>query len=83
MGSFSSAQPGPSGALVDTINPKTPLKFAWIFCYIKPDEHLSWQDKLVDLIDIGFVEDFWATFNKYASPSRLSQNESNSDYDFF
>jgi hypothetical protein len=68
---------------VDTVNPKSPLEFTWTFWYIKPDKRLSWEQSLINLIDIGFVEDFWATFNHLASPSRLSQNKSNSDYYFF
>jgi hypothetical protein len=67
----------------DAINPKSPLEFTWTFWYIKPDKRLSWEQSLVNLIDIGFVEDFWATFNHLASPSRLAQNKSNSDYYFF
>jgi hypothetical protein len=68
---------------VDTINPKSPLEFIWTYWYIKPDKRLSWEQSLINLIDISFVEDFWATFNHLASPSRLSQNKTNSDYYFF
>ncbi len=68
---------------VNTINPKSPLEFTWTFWYIKPDKHRSWEQSLINLIDISFVEDFWATFNHLASPSRLSQNKTNSDYYFF
>ncbi|CAF0809809.1 unnamed protein product [Rotaria sp. Silwood1] len=72
-----------SNGTVDTINPKSPLEFTWTFWYIKPDKRLTWEQSLINLIDISFVEDFWATFNHLASPSRLSQNKSNSDYYFF
>lgn len=68
---------------IDTINPKSPLEFTWTFWYIKPDKRLSWEQSLINLIDISFVEDFWATFNHLAAPSRLSQNKTNSDYYFF
>jgi hypothetical protein len=68
---------------VDTVNPKSPLEFTWTFWYIKPDKRSSWEHSLINLIDIGFVEDFWATFNHLAPPSRLAQNKTNSDYYFF
>ena len=68
---------------VDTINPKSPLEFTWTFWYIKPDKRLSWEQSLINLIDVSFVEDFWATFNHLAPPSRLAQSKSNSDYYFF
>jgi hypothetical protein len=68
---------------IDTISPKSPLEFTWSFWYIKPDKRLSWEQSLINLIDVSFVEDFWATFNHLASPSRLSQNKTNSDYYFF
>ena len=68
---------------IKRVNPKSPLKFIWTFWYIKPDKHLSWEQSLNNLIDVGFVEDFWGTFNHLASPSHLSQNKSNSDYYFF
>lgn len=67
----------------ESINPKSPLEFTWTFWYIKPDKRQSWEQSLVNLIDISFVEDFWATFNHLAAPSRLAQNKSNSDYYFF
>ena len=67
----------------DATNPKSPLEFSWTFWYIKPDKRLSWEQSLINLIDISFVEDFWATFNHLASPSRLSQSKTNSDYYFF
>ncbi|CAF1299550.1 unnamed protein product [Adineta ricciae] len=68
---------------IDTINPKSPLEFTWTFWYIKPDKRSSWEQSLINLIDISFVEDFWATYNHLATPSRLSQSKSNSDYYFF
>lgn len=68
---------------MESINPKSPLEFTWTFWYIKPDKRQSWEQSLVNLIDVGFVEDFWATFNHLASPLRLAQNKSNSDYYFF
>jgi hypothetical protein len=67
----------------DAITPKSPLEFTWTFWYIKPDKRLSWEQSLINLIDIAFVEDFWATFNHLAAPSRLSQSKTNSDYYFF
>jgi len=68
---------------VETFNPKSPLENTWAFWYIKPDKRLTWEQSLINLIDISFVEDFWATYNHLASPSRLSQNKTNSDYYFF
>ncbi len=68
---------------IDTISPKSPLEFTWSFWYIKPDKRLSWEQSLINLIDVSFVEDFWATFNHLAPPSRLAQNKTNSDYYFF
>lgn len=67
----------------ESINPKSPLEFTWTFWYIKPDKRLSWEQSLINLIDVSFVEDFWATYNHLAPPSRLAQNKSNSDYYFF
>jgi hypothetical protein len=64
-------------------DPKSPLEFVWTFWYIKPDKRLSWEQSLINLIDISFVEDFWATFNHLASPSKLAQAKTNSDYYFF
>lgn len=70
-------------APVETITPKSPLEFSWTFWYIKPEKRLSWEQSLINLIDVSFVEDFWATFNHLASPSRLAQSKINSDYYFF
>ena len=67
----------------ETINPKSPLEFSWTFWYLKPDKRISWEKSLIKLIDIGFVEDFWATFNHLAVPSRLAAGKINSDYYFF
>ncbi|CAF0901997.1 unnamed protein product [Adineta steineri] len=67
----------------DTVNPKSPLEFSWTFWYLKPDKRTSWENSLVKLIDVGFVEDFWATFNHLALPSRLASQKNNSDYFFF
>jgi hypothetical protein len=63
--------------------PKSPLEFSWTFWYLKPDKRISWEKSLIKLIDIGFVEDFWATFNHLAVPSRLATAKINSDYYFF
>jgi hypothetical protein len=68
---------------IDTVTPKSPLEFAWTFWYLKPDKRISWEKSLIKLIDIGFVEDFWATFNHLALPSRLASAKINSDYYFF
>lgn len=65
------------------VDPKSPLEFTWTFWYIKPDKRLSWEQSLINLIDVSFVEDFWATFNHLAPPSRLAQAKTNSDYYFF
>ncbi len=67
----------------DTVIPKSPLEFSWTFWYLKPDKRISWEKSLIKLIDIGFVEDFWATFNHLALPSRLANAKINSDYYFF
>lgn len=83
LGIITNQREKPSNGTVDTVSPKSPLEFTWTFWYIKPDKRLTWEQSLINLIDIGFVEDFWATFNHLASPSRLSQNKSNSDYYFF
>lgn len=72
-----------SNGTTESISPKSPLEFTWTFWYIKPEKRLSWEQSLINLIDIGFVEDFWATFNHLASPSRLAQGKTNSDYYFF
>ena len=68
---------------VDSVNPKSPLEFSWTFWYLKPDKRTSWEKSLVKLIDVAFVEDFWATFNHLALPSRLASAKNNSDYFFF
>lgn len=67
----------------ETLVTKSPLEFTWTFWYIKPEKRLSWEQSLINLIDVSFVEDFWATFNHLAAPSRLSQMKTNSDYYFF
>jgi len=67
----------------DEVNPKSPLEFSWTFWYIKPDKRLNWEQSSIKILDVSFVEDFWATFNHLASPSRLSHAKSNSDYYFF
>jgi hypothetical protein len=68
---------------IDKTTPKSPLQFSWTFWYIKPDKRVDWEKSLVKLIDLAFVEDFWATFNHLALPSRLSAAKINSDYYFF
>jgi hypothetical protein len=68
---------------IDNVIPKSPLEFSWTFWYLKPDKRTSWEKSLVKLIDVGFVEDFWATFNHLALPSRLASTKNNSDYFFF
>lgn len=70
-------------ATPETITPKSPLEFSWTFWYLKPDKRVSWEKSLIRLIDVGFVEDFWATFNHLAVPSRLASAKINSDYYFF
>lgn len=72
-----------SQASTDIIHPKSPLEFSWTFWYLKPDKNISWEKSLIKLIDLGFVEDFWATFNHLALPSRLASAKINSDYYFF
>ena len=67
----------------DTVTPKSPLEFSWTFWYLKPDKRVSWEKSLIKLIDVSFVEDFWATFNHLALPSRLAGARINSDYYFF
>ena len=67
----------------DNVTPKSPLEFPWTFWYLKPDKRTSWEKSLVKLIDVAFVEDFWATFNHLATPAKLAANRSNSDYFFF
>ncbi|UJR09538.1 hypothetical protein I4U23_013775 [Adineta vaga] len=67
----------------DTINPKSPLECSWTFWYLKPDKRTSWEQSLIKLIDVGFVEDFWATFNHLATPAKLASMRTNSDYFFF
>lgn len=67
----------------DIVTPKSPLEFSWTFWYLKPDKRISWEKSLIRLIDVGFVEDFWATFNHLAVPSRLASGKINSDYYFF
>lgn len=67
----------------DQSSPKSPLEFTWTFWYIKPDKHTAWEKSLIKLIDLSFVEDFWATFNHLALPSRLAGAKINSDYYFF
>jgi len=70
-------------AATETITPKSPLEFSWTFWYLKPDKRISWEKSLIKLIDISFVEDFWATYNHLALPSRLANAKINSDYYFF
>jgi len=67
----------------DQITPKSPLEFSWTFWYLKPDKRTSWENSLIKLIDVAFVEDFWATFNHLATPAKLASTRSNSDYFFF
>ena len=67
----------------DTIVPKSPLECSWTFWYLKPDKRTSWEQSLIKLIDVGFVEDFWATFNHLATPAKLASMRTNSDYFFF
>lgn len=69
--------------LTETVNPKSPLEFSWTFWYLKPDKRVSWEKSLIRLIDVAFVEDFWATYNHLAVPSRLATAKINSDYYFF
>lgn len=70
-------------ATTETIVPKSPLEFSWTFWYLKPDKRVSWEKSLIRLIDVAFVEDFWATYNHLAVPSRLASAKINSDYYFF
>ncbi|CAF1117846.1 unnamed protein product [Rotaria sp. Silwood1] len=70
-------------SVVEKSNPKSPLEFSWTFWYLKPDKRIIWEKSLIKLIDIGFVEDFWATYNHLALPSRLATAKINSDYYFF
>jgi len=63
--------------------PKSPLEFSWTFWYLRPNKSVSWEKSMIKLIDVSFVEDFWATFNHLALPSRLASNKINSDYYFF
>lgn len=67
----------------EQIQPKSPLEFTWTFWYIKPEKRVDWEKSLVKLIDVAFVEDFWATYNHLALPSKLSAAKINSDYYFF
>jgi hypothetical protein len=67
----------------DQVTPKSPLEFSWTFWYLKPDKRTSWENSLIRLIDVGYVEDFWATFNHLATPAKLAATRSNSDYFFF
>lgn len=67
----------------DQATPKSPLEFSWTFWYLKPDKRVIWEKSLIKLIDVGFVEDFWATYNHLALPSRLATAKINSDYYFF
>jgi len=64
---------------------KSPLENSWTFWYIKPDKrpNFNWENALIKLIDVKFVEDFWATYNHLALPSKLSAAKSNCDYYFF
>ena len=68
---------------IDDVDSKSPLEFSWTFWYLKPDKRIAWEKSLVKLIDIGFVEDFWATYHHLALPSRLATAKNNSDYYFF
>ncbi|CAF4763257.1 unnamed protein product, partial [Rotaria sp. Silwood1] len=70
-------------SVIEKSNPKSPLEFSWTFWYLKPDKRIIWEKSLIKLIDIGFVEDFWATYNHLALPSRLATAKINSDYYFF
>ncbi len=67
----------------NTNKPKSPLEFSWTFWYLKPNKSVSWEKSMIKLIDISFVEDFWATFNHLALPSKLASAKNNSDYFFF
>lgn len=67
----------------DEIQPKSPLQYTWTYWYLKPEKNVDWERSLIRLIDVGFVEDFWATFNHLAQPSALSKNKINCDYHFF
>lgn len=67
----------------DQLQTKSPLQFIWTYWYLKQEKNADWEQSLVKLIDLGFVEDFWATYNHLAAPSRISSQKVNSDYYLF
>lgn len=51
---------------IDQLYPesKWPLHDTWTFSYIKHDNSIkNWSDRIITVMDISFVEDFWSAAN--------------------
>ena len=77
---------GASGAL--SINPgminsslKHPLKHSWTFWYFNMNlDSENWDEKLLKVVDVNTVEDFWSVYHHMEDVSRI---ESGCDYALF
>jgi hypothetical protein len=60
---------------VDRLYPeaKFPLHDTWTFGYIRNDPSAKqWEDNIKEIIDVSYVEDFWAVATNMLTPSYLS-----------
>ena len=52
---------------------KFPLQDTWTFGYIRSDSNaIRWEDNIKEIIDVSYVEDFWAVANNMLTPTYLS-----------